>query len=51
MVKSKMTPGELYILAGGAVAAVGLVLLLAGLVGFGIKKKKIKKKLYDKYGY
>ena len=51
MVEGEMTQGELCMLAGGALAAVGLVLLLTGLIGFGIKKSRIKKKLYDRYGF
>ncbi len=51
MVEGKMTQGELCMLAGGAVAAAGLILVLVGLIGFGIKKNRIKKKLYDRYGF
>ena len=51
MVEGEMTQGDLCMLAGGALAAVGLVLLLTGLLGFGIKKSRIKKKLYDRYGF
>jgi len=46
-----MTQGEILIAAGAALAVLGLVLLLAGEIGFGVRKKKIKEKLYDRYGF
>ena len=50
MAERGMTQGEILIAAGAALAVLGLVLLLAGGIGFGVKKK-IKEKLYDRYGF
>ena len=46
-----MSQGEIFMLAGLAIGAAGLILALAGLIGFGIRKSRIKKKLYDRYGF
>lgn len=46
-----MTQGELIFYVGIAFAVIGLVILLAGIIGCGIHKSKVKKKMYQKYGF
>ena len=51
MAERRMTQGEILIAAGAALAVLGLVLLVERENDFGVKKKKIKEKLYDRYGF
>lgn len=51
MVEGEMSQGEILMLAGAALGLAGLALLLGGLIGYGIKKRHVKEKLYDRYGF
>ncbi len=46
-----MTYGEMLLYGGIALVAVGFMMLIVGSIVFSIKRKTLKKKLYDRYGF
>lgn len=45
-----MTYGETLLVMGIVAVAAGILLFFAGMIYYSIKKKKIRKKIYEKYG-
>lgn len=43
--------GQLTLIAGGILIAVGVITLIAGTIVFSVKRKEIKTELIDKYGF
>lgn len=46
-----MSYGDLLTYGGIAVAGISGIALIAGFIGFGIKRKKLRQKLFDRYGF
>ncbi|MGI6010693.1 MAG: hypothetical protein ACOX8H_04235 [Ruminococcus sp.] len=45
-----MTYGEILMVCGAGFTALGLLILVIGGIAMSGKKKRLKQKLYDKYG-
>lgn len=45
-----MTYGETLLVAGSVLVAAGILVLFMGMIYYSVKKKKIRKKIYEKYG-
>ena len=48
---SALSFGQLITYAGAGFIVIGVVGLIAGFIGFSLKRKALKKQLVDKYGF
>lgn len=46
-----MTFGEILFYGGISTAGIGGIALIVGTIAFGVKRSKLRKKLYDRYGF
>ena len=48
---SAFSYGEIIYYSGIALICISIVAIIAGVIGFSIKRKALKKQLTDKYGF